>query len=95
MRAELRRRSECSGRFENLAAVGAFALEDGAGVVQRVGQNMRFGVAPGDKLAVVPDPAVAIVKSLGRHSALLGLAGSILILSRRGLNSPAGLAAIR
>jgi hypothetical protein len=36
---------------------------------------MRFGVAPGDELAVVPDPTVAIVKCLGRHGALLGLAG--------------------
>jgi hypothetical protein len=70
------------GRFEDLAAVGALALEDGAGVVKRVGQNMRLGVAPEDELAVAPDPAV-----------LLGLAGQILILRRRGLNNPTSLAA--
>jgi hypothetical protein len=69
-------------RFEDLAGVGALALEDGAGVVKRVGQNMRLGVAPEDELAVAPDPAV-----------LLGLAGQILILRRRGLNNPTSLAA--
>ena len=53
------------GRLEDLAAIGALALEDGAGVMQRVGQNMRLGVAPGDELAVVPDPAVAIVEMSG------------------------------
>ena len=60
------------GRLEDLAAVGALAFEDGAGVVERVGENMRFGVAPRHELPVVPDPAVAIVESLARHSALLG-----------------------
>jgi hypothetical protein len=40
--------------------VGAHALEGAAAVVQGVGQDVDFGVAPVDHLAVHPDFAVAV-----------------------------------
>ena len=50
------------GDLEDLAAIGALALEHGAGIVQTVGENMQSGVGPGHELAVVPDDAFALVK---------------------------------
>src|SRR5579883_1377045 len=55
------------GRLENLAAIGALALEHRAGVMHGVGQDMNLGVAPIDQLAVIPDDAVTIVKSRTRR----------------------------
>src|SRR5262245_58706644 len=41
--------------------VGAYAFEDREAVVERVGEDMSGGSAPGHHSAVVPDPAVAVV----------------------------------
>ncbi len=50
------------GELENLAVIGALALENRAGVMQSVRQHVDFGVAPGNQSAVHPDEPVAIVK---------------------------------
>ena len=55
------------GRLENLAAIGALALEHRARVVERVGQHMNLRVPPVHHFAVEPDPAVAIVEIRSRH----------------------------
>jgi hypothetical protein len=47
--------------LEDLAVVAAFTLEDGRGVVKRVGQDMDIGRAPFHQLAIHPDEPVAIV----------------------------------
>src|SRR3546814_1703355 len=49
------------GQLKNVAAIGALSLEDGRGVVERVGQHMDVGLAPGHQLAVEPDQPVAVV----------------------------------
>ena len=51
--------------LEDLAAVRAFALEDGAAVVQGVREHVDVGLPPGDELAVEPDLSVAVVKGCG------------------------------
>src|SRR3546814_15727209 len=57
-----------SDLLKNVAAIGALSLEDGRGVVERVGQHMDVGLAPGHQLAVEPDPPVAVViAALVRH----------------------------
>ncbi len=55
------------GALEDLAAIGALALEHAAGVVQAVGEHVHRGIAPGHELAVVPDDAVEPVVGLFRH----------------------------
>src|SRR5580658_6454671 len=54
-----------------MAAIGAFALENRACIVQRVGEHVHFGLAPVDHLAVEPDPSVPIVECLSGHGAFL------------------------
>ena len=49
------------GQLENLALVGALALEDRAGIVQRMGQDVDFGIPPLHHMAVHPNHAVTIV----------------------------------
>ncbi len=49
------------GGFEDLAVVAAFAFEDRAGIVQRMGQDMDIGIAPIHQFAIHPDEPVAIV----------------------------------
>src|SRR6202021_4275428 len=65
-------------RFKEAPAIGALAFENSARIVQRVGQNMHFGVAPVDPMAIHPDPAITVVKSLGGHG------GSSIVASRFG-----------
>ncbi len=48
--------------LEDLAAVHPLALEDGGGVVQAMGQYVHLRLAPGRKLAVQPNPTVAIIE---------------------------------
>src|SRR5688572_20572576 len=55
------------GELEDLAAIDALALEDGACIMQGMGEHMHLGVAPGDQLAVQPDKALALVVGLGCH----------------------------
>ena len=43
------------GELEDLAAIGALALEHRAAVVQGVREHVDVGLAPGDELAVEPD----------------------------------------
>src|SRR5262249_27094150 len=52
------------------AAIGAFALEYGAGVVQPVRAHVQCGIAPGKKCAVVPDDAIEPVIGLLGHDCL-------------------------
>ena len=49
-------------QFENRAAIDALALKYAVGVMQRMRQHMHFGLAPGNKFAIEPDHAVAIIK---------------------------------
>ena len=55
------------GALEDLAAIGALALEHGARIVQAMGADVQVGVAPGHELAVVPDDAVELVVGLVHH----------------------------
>jgi site-specific DNA recombinase len=49
------------GQLEDLAAISALTFEHGRGVMEGVGEDMDLGFAPGDELAVEPDPTVAVV----------------------------------
>ena len=53
------------GALEDRAAVGALALEHGAGVVQAVGQHVDLGVRRRNQLAVEPDQVRALVEGHG------------------------------
>ena len=53
--------------LEDDAAIGALALEDGAGIVQAVREHVERGVRPRHERAVHPDDAGAIVERLGSH----------------------------
>src|SRR5207302_1259006 len=66
--------------LENLAIVGALPFEHAARIVERMRQHMDPRVAPRHHLAVVPDPAVAIVERALKLS-------HVLILLR-GCNAP-------
>src|SRR5690606_34925758 len=50
------------GDLENLAAVGALALEHAAAVMQRMGQHADLGVRCGHKLAVEPDQVRPLIE---------------------------------
>src|SRR6202522_4623878 len=65
-------------RFKDAPAIGALPFENGARIVQRMGQNVDLGVAPVDHMAIHPDPAITVVKSLGGHG------GSSIVASRFG-----------
>jgi hypothetical protein len=60
------------GELEDLAVIDAFAFENGAAVMQRMGEKMHPRVAPRDEFAVHPDVAVALIVRLSgrRHSKL-------------------------
>src|SRR3569623_1467237 len=66
--------------LEDLAIIGALPFENAACVMERMSEDVDPGIAPGKKLPVHPDPAVAVVKrtllsrSLARR---LGLAGGL------------------
>ena len=47
--------------------IGTHAFEHADAVVQRVGQDVYPGIAPGNKLAVLPDPTVAVVEGVLGH----------------------------
>src|SRR6056297_464752 len=47
--------------FENLAVIGALAFEDGAGIMQRVGQDMYIRLAPVHEFPIHPDRTIAII----------------------------------
>jgi hypothetical protein len=55
------------GTFENLAAIGALALEHAGGVVESVREHMQFSVCPGHEGAVVPDPTITLVEGNDGH----------------------------
>ena len=57
--------------LEDLAAIGALALEHGARVMQAVGEDVQVGVLPGHQLAVVPDDPFEAVVGLCGHGRLL------------------------
>jgi hypothetical protein len=46
--------------LEDLAAVNPFPLEHRAAVMQAVGEDVDFGVAPGNEFAVEPDDSVTV-----------------------------------
>src|SRR5690606_12620721 len=68
------------GELEDLAAVGALALEHRAAVVERVAQNMDIRLAPRNELAVHPDETVAIVvgNDLSHDDVLFGSVSRVL-----------------
>ena len=55
------------GQLEDLAAIGPLTFENGAGIMQPVGQDMNFCIFPRHELAVKPDFAFELVKRYGRH----------------------------
>ena len=59
------------GGLEDLAAIGALALEHAARVMQAVAEHMQIGLVPGHQLAVVPDDPVEPVIGLRSHRLLL------------------------
>ena len=61
------------GALEDLAAIGALALEHAARIVQAVAEHMEVGLVPGHELAVVPDDPFEPVIGLGSHDLLLRL----------------------
>jgi hypothetical protein len=61
--------------LENLSVIDPLAFENAGAVVQAVGQNVRFGIAPGHKFPVQPDMSFAIVKGYQRHFRLQDDAG--------------------
>jgi hypothetical protein len=58
-------------RLEDLALIGAFALEHTGGIMQAMRQDMDFRVAPGHHLAIEPDKAVTIIERQDAHQGLL------------------------
>src|SRR3546814_1006692 len=48
--------------LEDAPGIGALALEHAGAIVQPVAQHVQLGVAPGHRLAVVPDDAVTVVE---------------------------------
>ena len=54
-------------QLEHLAVIDPFAFEHGTGIMHGMGEDMDFGVAPVDQLAIEPDEAVAVVECLGSH----------------------------
>ncbi|AGK58889.1 hypothetical protein HYPDE_36088 [Hyphomicrobium denitrificans 1NES1] len=49
------------GQLKDLALVAPFALEDGAGIMQGMGQDVNLDVAPGEQSPVHPDQPIAVV----------------------------------
>ena len=61
------------GELEYLAAIGAFTLENGARIVQAMGEHMNLGVRPVDEFAVHPDESVELVEGNGHWATSRGL----------------------
>ena len=78
------------GQLENLAAIGALALEHRAGIVQAMGQHVDLGVRPFDELAVHPDKAVKLVEGNGCHDNL-PRATARTVICRCSLSAAAGV----
>src|SRR4051812_46253263 len=74
------------GRLEDLSAIGALALEHGRGVMEPMGEYVQLRVLPRHKLAVEPDPAVALIERKDAHAALPWCRNSLA--SRRAAVSP-------
>jgi hypothetical protein len=55
------------GQLEDLAVIGALALEHRAGIMQGVAEHMQPGVRPRHKLAIHPDEAVALIVRNDSH----------------------------
>ena len=55
------------GEPEDLAVVGALALEYRRGIMHGVGQDVNLRLAPIDEFAVEPDEAIAIVEGGRAH----------------------------
>jgi hypothetical protein len=55
------------GGLEDLAAIGALALEHARSVVEAVGENVELGVLPGYDLPVVPDPSITLIEGGSGH----------------------------
>ena len=50
------------GGLENLAAIGALALEHAGAVMQTVAEHVQLGILPWHQLAIEPNPAVTQIK---------------------------------
>ena len=70
------------GALEDLAAIGALALEHAARIVQAVAEHMQIGLVPGHEFAVVPDDPFEPVIGLGSHDLLLLLRSGYAALRR-------------
>jgi hypothetical protein len=55
------------GGLENLAAIGALALEHAGAVMQAMGENVELSVLPGYDLPVVPDPTITLIEGGRGH----------------------------
>jgi hypothetical protein len=53
--------------LEDLAVIGAHALEHGGGVMQPMAQHVEARIAPRNEFAVEPDKAVTLVVRDGKH----------------------------
>ncbi len=58
------------GELEDLAAIGALALEHGARIMQAVGEDVDLRVRPLHEFAVHPDVAVKLIEGNGCHADL-------------------------
>jgi hypothetical protein len=47
---------------EDVSAIDSLAFEHTTRIMESVGEHVELGIAPGDKAAIVPDEAVAIVE---------------------------------
>jgi hypothetical protein len=77
------------GALEDLAAIGALALEHAGAVMKPVREHMDLGVPPRHEGAVVPDPTVALVEGDDGHAALL-VASSYVVAGARETLVPRG-----
>jgi hypothetical protein len=51
--------------FENLAGIGALALENAAGVMQAMREDVQIRLGPGHEFAVIPNDALEAIIRLG------------------------------
>ena len=76
------------GQLEDLAAIGALALEHAARIVQTVGQHVDLGVGPVDEGAVEPDLSGHLSKGTPAIVCLLQASGALRRTATRFANAP-------
>ena len=58
-------------QLEDVAVIGAFALENARSIVQAMGENMDISISPMAHFAVIPNLTVAIVERITIHDNIL------------------------